>query len=670
MSSPVALAGYAMLRANYNAGSPNYLDNFVEFIIDAVRVQNPHAVQPAAASKHVAEKFGIAIPVLVAENILKRALRLNRLSGSVRTGFTCTRRELSHGQAVGVQYDTFVRQQNQLAERLVAFAQDGEFADHRSLSADEASTLIATYMDAQALPLLRSVIKGIPAPQRLDSGENYLVSCFVAQAETSDPDIFNKLVEVAKGATLAALLRTDVSSLSASLKNVSIYLDAPLLVDVLGHHGGAAKAASLELVELARGLGARVRVFRHTVREVEAILDAAENFLRSGRQPEATFRAAVYFIESGSSPADVRLAREQIDVALRDLDIHVRPKPDNYTQYGLDESALEESLQREIHYFNRVAREYDADSIAAVHMLRAGGAGPTLERAKSVFVSGNWDVVRVANQAREVDGEFPLALLDSTLASLLWVRSPTLAADLPAKKISASAWAGMSPSQGVWIQYLAEVDRLEADGSLKPEDAILLRYAGESRRELMREVAGDEQAIAAVPPSQLVERVKGELAGPLKTQLEDLQAQVTANGRAADDAVAAAEGETESLRAELQREQELKAQRRDAVIARATDAARKRVGRVLWGTFILLALLIVGSSVASKLLPETSPIGTVATWTFSVLAAVAIVLALAWQLDGRPVRAWLEPVESRLAEQKVRRALIAAGFETKLRQST
>lgn len=668
-----SLVGYAILRANFDAGRPNYLDNFLEFVVDAVRVANPTPQTPEAVSAHVAQKFGLTIPPLVARNIMRRAQRLERLQDAGGGSFACSPLELAQPRSVSAEHDKFIRQENQVADRLIEYADSSGFATRGTMNREQAAALIGAYMDAHALPLLRNAVQGATAPKRLEPGENYLVSCFVADAHDGDDDLFTRLVEIAKGATLAAVLRMDVSSLQASLKHLVVYLDAPLLIDVLGHHGETAKAASRDLLSLARGLGAKTAAFSHTVREAKSILAAAQTQLRNGQRVSETFRAAVYFLEVGMSPSDIEIAIQRFDDELVALGIGEREKPNTYHSYGLDESQLEENIRRAIHYANEVALRYDVDSISAVHRLREGRPGETLERAKTIFVTTNYELVTAANRSREDVHEYPLALLDSTLASLLWVRSPTLADSLPAKKVAATAWAGMQPDPARWSQYLAEVDRLEERGALSRDDAILLRLSSESKRELMRETNGEPDQFSSVPPSKLVELVKENLAEPLRDQVKELQEEARATVDASAASIAAAQADASHERAEnsllrqrLDRAEAANAaardedhQRRARLWTKASRDARRAVSAGVWivgaATFLLGLFPLISPNLGWRV---QEPWPTV----LALGGALVLIVGLLTQVVGGSLREWFARLEKPLAVRLHRSRLEKLGM--------
>lgn len=599
MSSPMLL-GYAMLRANFSAERGNFTDNFTPFVIDAVRSKHPVACSVDEATEYIRSLYGVQIPALVAKNLMRRAERAKRLirdpseKGSPR--YLCTSKELENVSSVASDYATSTRQQHALSDALLAFAKENYPDLAGGLDRDACGSLIASYMDANALPLLRSSLRGGQGSLELEASEHFLVSEFIAKAYDSNQEHFSAFVEIAKGATLAAVIQMDVSSLDASLRQLAVFVDTPLVLDVLGYHGVESQSATLDMMELAKNLGARVQVFEHTVREVRSVLEAAKEALRSKAKRMENFRVALFFVEADKSAADVEIALQKIDESIRSHGIQIVPKPDDYGDFGLDESRLTENVQQEVHRQNLTATHYDVDSVHAVHRLRRLKAGARLDQARALFVTSNSGLVRAADRSREEPTEFPLVILDSALASLLWVRSPLLAKDLPAKQVIATAWAGMQPEPGRWAEYLADVEKLEETGEISHDDALLIRMSSESQYELMRESHGRPEKFAHVSPSKIISSIKARATEPLETEILELKESNVKEQELAHVTETILRKELKTLQAnQAQTSKELtilvgeREKQRDSIRNSA-----KRVATVLTRICLILVILVVG----------------------------------------------------------------------------
>ncbi|MGY2747436.1 hypothetical protein [Arthrobacter sp. UYCu723] len=76
MATPAsALVGYAVLRANYNAEAPSYLDNFQPFILSVLAKSGKPFLEKPSISETIHDEFGITIPSLVIAKLIRRTNR-------------------------------------------------------------------------------------------------------------------------------------------------------------------------------------------------------------------------------------------------------------------------------------------------------------------------------------------------------------------------------------------------------------------------------------------------------------------------------------------------------------------------------------------------------------------------------------------------------------------
>lgn len=656
-----------MLKANFNDNKQNFQDNFIGFVVEGVRSYHPSAATPDEVSTYVNSRFGLDVPSLVAKNILGRAKQKGLVTRNEDGSFQCTSRELNSGNSITADFEKFVRRQNQLSDQLLSFARS-EFANQaQELNREACSKLIARYMDEHALPLLQSGVRGTAFIQGLGAEENYVVSEFVSRAYESDPEIFDLLVEVAKGATLAAVLKMDVSSLEASLNDLWVYFDTSIVLNALGYHGDAEQAASLEVLQIGKKLGIHASVFEHTVREVQSILVAAQNTIRSGSRNLEGFKVAEHFLDADYSAADLEILIARLERDIQELGIKIRPKPDDYHEYGLDEPELDRIVGESISYQSESGRRYDVDSISAVHRLRQGRAGDNLERARALFITKNRHLVNAAYRARESGSEFSIALLESTFASLLWVRRPSLAEDLPEKRILATAWAGMQPEKNRWLEYLAEADKMVERGELSHEDALLLRLSPVGRHELMKNAVGNPEKFSQVKPTELLEKLKVDLSAPLNEKIEELEAKNTllsdTASLAIDEMNATLVSTKQALRDSEALNETLQSDRFDQRV-RLYNHSHKSAARVARFSFLGVCIVVIALLAGSQLL-DVQPLGQAGRIN-QILVLVGVVLTAIigiLSICGVNLTRLLPTLTEKIARSKYARALDRSGLQ-------
>ncbi|BBE24577.1 hypothetical protein MN0502_34600 (plasmid) [Arthrobacter sp. MN05-02] len=199
------------------------------------------------------------------------------------------------------------------------------------------------------------------------------------------------------------------------------------------------------------------------------------------------------------------------------------------------------------------------------------------------------------------------------LASILWVRSPAAASDVPRQVLLASAYAGMQPSLHLWSRYLEEVEKLENSSAVTADEAIILRSSSVSRETLMDETLGDPEALTAESPKEVLNRIKSEATAPLESQVEILTQRTSEISQVADHAsedwlvqvkarekaekqVLELENEKTSLETSVQTLKNLDQARRTSIANHAQELAKKQrkriafVGRIVCIAVVLAAL--------------------------------------------------------------------------------
>lgn len=664
-----ALVGYAVLRANYNAAHPTtYLESFTKFIVDVLarRQSDWHTYGEVAAE--LRKDFKLTIPDAVVAKVLKKAAIKSLVE--VDRGSPVRYRLASAGQSqvhsITADIARFERQQAELVSKYRSFVADN-FHTHTELLNVDLAEQLADYLESHAIPLLGQAVHGRnPAVDKAsdESGIDYVTAKFIATLAASDVAGFAAVEDAAKGAVLAAVVTLDTGRFSQSLGSLVIYLDTPFLIKLLGFDGEHGHAAAMQLVDMSIRQGATVAAFEHSVRELRGVLQQSEQVVRYPTRPGTLIRGIdLHFLNTGATPADVVIVREGLPEALKKVQVEIRPTPDDYHRYGLDEPALETLLQKRIGYRSESTRLYDVRSLSAIHRLRRGSTSDQLETSRAIFVTDNLDLARAALEVEEHTG-WPLAVLDGELASILWARSPAMAEDLPRTQIIATAYAGMQPDGRLWTRYLEEIEKLEARGTIAPEEAIVLRSTYQARENLMAETLGLVADVTAETPGEVLAKLRAETAAPFE---EDLR-QARERAKAVEDELQRTAGSRRNLEqqvAELQRlrgeSEAIEERRRSRIGERAAKHGQVVANWIRWPMIIIVALS-VAVWVLGHLVPDVIPRG----WAVAsgVSAVVIGLLGVLPGIFGGSIVNWLHRFEQRVTNNRRNKLLADAGYES------
>jgi hypothetical protein len=230
------------------------------------------------------------------------------------------------------------------------------------LSDDEAIAGLTGYLSEFSISFLSlrggngGVLPVVPSEKKV----MFILNRFIEHVRSKNPELFGSLVLLVKGQLLSnALLCPDLDSLPRTFRSVTFYLDTPLVVRLTGLEGDAARQAANELLELVKRLQGRLAIFEHTEEEVYRVIEGAEHHLdkatAKGRIVEAARR-------SGKTPSDLALARARLPELLQSHGIWRVSTPEYSRVFNIDEKALRNVIEDEMHYNNPRAQDYDGHS--------------------------------------------------------------------------------------------------------------------------------------------------------------------------------------------------------------------------------------------------------------------------------------------------------------------
>jgi hypothetical protein len=454
-----------------------------------------------------------------------------------------------------------------------------------------------------------------------------------------------------------AILLPAPEEATRKFKNTSVFFDTRVLLRALGYAGPHLQAASVELLDILYETGADLRVFVHTVHELQAVLRGCARLLAGDRSvPIGAGETYDYFQRQRFSSSDVFLLTERVEENLkaRRIEVAVTPARDSYS---IDEKVLEEAITSQVSYANKNALVRDISSISSVIRLRKDWRGANLEESRAIFVTLNGGLRRAANEFyKGEDGgdPAPVAVSDWVLANLLWLKRPNAASDLSRKRIVADFYAAIQPNDEFRRRYLEEIDKLQQSGGATAAEVYILAHSLEARASAYDKSLGDDEALTHATVAEVLESVRAEI------EAEALQRAVAAEARAlraeADAAVAGEQALTASSKVTAADQELANAQAlREAAEAtsqtlQAREVARRaaqlrraeQAGSVLSYFPFAIGVTAVTAAVFLTLpfLPE--PVTPVVMWSATIFIAGLTLVGTFWGVTVSGMRRTLE----------------------------
>jgi len=632
----------AILQVNFDRARRDYLENFVPMVAECIRLMDPDVVSLPELTEDFANRFGLALPQHVMDTILRRVCKRGYAARS--SGTVVPARDKLAELNFGAVRARVIRMHEEVAEALVVFARERYGIQWES---NAASTALDSYLERHQLDVPRLAVRSEPLPvephkrRRVD----YVVAKFVQYLHETGSGLFSYVDTVAKGNMLMqAMFLPDPVNATRRFQGTAVYFDTSFLMSALGYAGPSRSQPCLELIELLYETGAELRCFSHTLEEMRGSLHAWMKLIEEGRLAEGYGQSADYFMSAGHTASDVIVRVHRLPRDLGGLRVRVVDTPDygpeENHRYVIYEKGLQEALEDQVHFSaertedsRKRATWRDVQSISAIQRLRRGKHAYLYEDCRALFVTSNKSMQRVCYEFFRVpDSEdvVPPCVTDQYLTTLLWLKKPLDAPDLPRKCIIADCYASTQPTDALWRRYLDKISEEEASGRCAADDVFALRYGPEARRQLMEFTQGDEDAITDGTVAEILARVKEKEHTALNAELSEK-----------DDALRAAKAETETL------------------VKRVDDEGRRLKSKATrWasaGARVLRTLLVVGlvAAVAASLTWPPLKGGNGGSVPYVIAFLFLFLLGYtAWDFwTGRIVNALIRRIEVRLSRR-------------------
>lgn len=524
------LSSLAIIKVNWDRGR-GYSENFLPFIAEILKTAKTEVVSAEEIQNGINTQFGLNIPQGAISTMLKMAAKKGYVKKQNKT-FTRNMDKLEK-VTLGSDRQEAIRKQNYLIQKLQDFCKK---AGGLTWTNEIAEAALLTYLEQYQTPILAASLAGEPLIKvqqrgKIDNAE-YYVQLFVDHLHSADPQGFDYLETVVKGLMLSdALFFPDLGRIDQNFHKLDAYFDTNFLLRALGFAGTSLQASHLELLNLLYNLNVNLKCFNHTLIEMRGILYGAQYQLRDPRGTAPyTGETIEFLIKNGYSPSDIQIIIENLASKLAAINIRVAPIPKYSKDLSVDEERLKNVLQREVHYYKPESLNHDLASLTSIHRLRHGNAFSNIEECRAIFVTTNDSLVHASKIFfEEYCGKYaiPHCILDDVFTTIVWLKKPMQAPDLPRKMIIANCYAALNPAHDLWRKYYDEITSLRTKGIISEDDFHILRFSAEARRILMEETKGNTVAFSKGTPNEILEKAR-------KAMTEELQIEINAQTKRAE----------------------------------------------------------------------------------------------------------------------------------------
>ncbi|MGH8362617.1 MAG: hypothetical protein ACRESQ_04640, partial [Gammaproteobacteria bacterium] len=395
-------------------------------------------------------------------------------------------------------------------------------------------------IDDFGVAVLKKAVFDIPlsVDESAKNENRYVLAQYVNAVANGNNAAFDNLVAVVKGsmAANAVLYYKDPTRPASQVEELKVFFDTPFLLRLLGYEGIESQHVVSEAFLIAKKMGAKARIFPHTFDECQGVLRGVSSQLRGQSTRGGPYgRVFQHCIKNKITSSTVERWANSLASDLAKLGVSQEAIDFENYKPPYSETELHQILQDALHYREEYSLQRDLRSIAGVLSLRGNTAFYDIERAKAIFVTTNELLMSQALKyfnSGDREDRVPVVMSDLLFINLLWVKRPTLGRDLPKAIATATIASALNVPEKTWRAYLRTIDELAQNKQISEDDVILLRYSAVAEKELLALTHGREDAVSETSVYELLNEIRGDLAGDAAYRLRHLQeSQKTSLGR-------------------------------------------------------------------------------------------------------------------------------------------
>ncbi|MFT6835448.1 MAG: hypothetical protein ACJA0H_001488, partial [Francisellaceae bacterium] len=293
--------------------------------------------------------------------------------------------------------------------------------------------------------------------------------------KTASLEHFSRLV---KGMLLANYLCfADKVGQKKNYKSLTVYLDTPIIVGLLGFSGYQKQNSLKEFISLLTNVGVKIHVFDKTIDETERLLGAWKHDLERKNYKRFNTKTLELLRYLECDAARLHTEIKLLTSSLEKLGIKVKLGFKEKKQYQCDEVALEKAIS---HNFKESKNlDHDTICISRIYNMREGNLINDLNKTFSVFVTPNNGLVNLANKFFQDDipkKYIPLIVSEQWMTTMFWLKSPDLFGSLPMDQLVSSAYGLLFTDDKFWTSFVKKIEHLERSGKITEDDLIQVRW--------------------------------------------------------------------------------------------------------------------------------------------------------------------------------------------------
>lgn len=473
MESP--LINLALLEALKSEKFSDEIDLFLPFIAVTILELGMPTVQASDIQSKLGELFGFRPPISAIRVLMTRAKNKTLLIRENHAYIPCAEKIHEWSNGYSKKKEDLEVSLGSLKNAFVEFTSE---RFQKDLTLPEAESLIFQFIEENVSATVSRRAYSKAELENSIKNTNHIIASFISHIHKKEPVLLEHFGRCVKGMLLANYLYfADKRTTKKTFEKISVYLDSPLVIGLLGFNGPLNKQANEEFVDLLLSLKIKVCIFDKTLDEIERLLSAWKNDI--SRKSFGRFNTKTLELLRSQGYDEARLDTEikTLHRTIENKGISVIIGFAAKERFQCDEGALEQAIAENFKKDKNL--EHDTVCISRIHNMREGRYIRELSETFSVFVTRNTGLAKFANgffSRNNYSSPIPVVVSEQWMTIMFWLKNPDITSKLATDQVVATAYSLLYTDDKFWEAFLDRLDSIKKRGDISEEDFVLVRW--------------------------------------------------------------------------------------------------------------------------------------------------------------------------------------------------
>ncbi|QRT33349.1 hypothetical protein I6K67_19635 [Escherichia coli] len=461
------------------------IDLFLPFIAVTASEVGKSVINETDIQERLLQSFGFKPPMSAVKVLMTRARKRGLLIKENHAFIPCHEKISERINGFEHKQEDVRISLNSLKREFIAFTQK-RFG--KKITEDEAEKLILHFIEINVSSVISE--RAYRKSELNDTIKNtdHLIASFISNIHRNQPVLLEHFSRCVKGMLLANyLFYADKATNKKSYTGITIYLDSPIILGLLGYSGKQSKETYHDFLKLLLSLQISICIFDRTFDEIEGLLQAWKSDLSRKHYGRFNTKTLEWLRGEGYDTERLDTEIKLLGSSIARLGIDIIQGFRAKKQFQCDEEALQSAISQR--FSPNKNYEHDTICISRIHNLREGQIISNLNQNFSVFVTHNIPLQKLAYDFFKGEigrDSIPLVVSEQWMTAMFWLKRPDIYGNLPQEQLLSTAYSLLYTDDKFWSAFLVRFEGLQKRGSISEDDFLRIRWDSDLLRVVHR----------------------------------------------------------------------------------------------------------------------------------------------------------------------------------------